>query len=42
MELEAFNIRFEHVSGKADILADMLSHLIDLDPDTRLNPENAG
>ena len=30
MQLEAFNIRFEHVSGKANILADMLSHLIDL------------
>ena len=42
MELEAFNIRFKHVSGKANILADMLSHLIDLDPDTRLDPENAG
>ena len=42
MELEAFNIRFEHVSGKANILVDTLSHLIDLDPDTRLDPENAG
>ena len=42
MELEAFNIRFEHVSGKANILADTLSHLIDLDPDTRFDPENAG
>ena len=42
MELEAFNIRFEHVSGKANILADMLSHLIDLDPDAWLDPENAG
>ena len=42
MELEAFNIRFEHVSGKANILADTLSRLIDLDPDTRLDPENAG
>ena len=42
MGLEAFNIRFEHVSGKANILAVMLSHLIDLDPDTRLDPENAG
>ena len=41
MEPEAFNIRFEHVSGKANILADMLSHLVDIDPDTRLNPENA-
>ena len=42
MELEAFNIRFEHVSGKANILADMLSHLVDIDPDTRLDPENTG
>ena len=42
MELEAFNIRFEHVSGKANILADTLSCLIDLDPDARLDPENAG
>ena len=42
MELEAFNIRFKHVSGKANILANTLSHLIDLDPDARLNPENAG
>ena len=40
MELEAFNIRFEHVSSKANILADMLSHLVDIDPDTRLDPEN--
>ena len=42
MELEAFNIRFEHVSGKANILADTLSRLIDLDPDARLDPENTG
>ena len=42
MELEAFNIRFEHVSSKANILVDTLSHLIDLDPDARLDPENAG
>ena len=42
MELEAFNFRFEHVSGKANILADMLSRQIDLDPDARLDPENAG
>ena len=40
MELEAFNIRFEHVSGKANIPADMLNHLVDIDPDARLNPEN--
>ena len=42
MELEAFNIRFKHISGKANILVDTLSHLIDLDPDTRLDSENAG
>ena len=42
MELEASNIRFEHVSGKVNILADMLSHLVDIDPDARLDPENAG
>ena len=42
MKLEAFNIRFEHVSSKANILADILSHLVDLDPDARLDPENAG
>ena len=41
MELEAFNIRFEHVYGKANILADTLSHLVDIDPDARLDPENA-
>ena len=42
MELEAFNIKFEHVSGEANILADTLSHLINLDPDARLDLENAG
>ena len=42
MELEAFNIRFKHVSSKANILEDTLSHLVDIDPDARLNPKNAG
>ena len=42
MELEAFNIKFQHVSGKANILADTLSRLVDIDPDARLEPENAG
>ena len=41
MELEAFNIKFKHVSGKANILADTLSCLVDIDSDTRLDPENA-
>ena len=35
MELGAFNIRFEHVSGKANIL-------VHIDPSVRLDPENAG
>ena len=42
MELEAFNIKFQHVSGKTNILADTLSCLVDIDPDARLDPENAG
>ena len=33
MELEAFNIKFQHVSGKTNILADTLSRLVDIDPD---------
>ena len=41
MGLEAFNIRFKHINGKANILADTLSHLVDIDPDARLDPENA-
>ena len=39
MELEVFNIRFKHVSGKENILADTLSHLVDIDPNARLDPE---
>ena len=42
MELEAFNIKFQHVSRKTNILADTLSRLVDIDPDARLDPENAG
>ena len=42
MELEAFNIKFQHVSGKTNILVDTLSCLVDIDPDARLDPENAG
>ena len=39
MELESFNIQFEHIKGQNNILADTLSHLIDIDPDTQLTPE---
>ena len=42
MEFEAFNIKFQHVSGKANILADTLSRLVDIDPDARLDPKNTG
>ena len=42
MELEAFNIKFQHVSRKTNILVDTLSRLVDIDPDARLDPENAG
>ena len=42
MELESFNIRFEHIKGQNNVLADTLSHLIDIDPDTQLTPEGDG
>ena len=42
MELESFNIWFEHIKGQNKILVDTLSHLIDIDPDTQLTPEGKG
>ena len=39
MELESFNIQFEHIKGQNNVLADTLSRLIDIDPDTKLTPE---
>ena len=42
MELESFNIQFEHIKGQNNILADPLSRLIDIDPDTQLTPEGVG
>ena len=42
MELESFNIWFEHIKGQNNILADTLSHLIDIDRDTQLTPEGQG
>ena len=35
MELEAFNIQFDYIKGSNNILADILSHLIAIDPDTQ-------
>ena len=42
MELEAFNIQFDYIQGQNNILADTLSHLVDIDPDTQLTPEGPG
>ena len=42
MELEAFNIRFDYIKGSNNILADTLSHLIAIDPDTPTMPEEPG
>ena len=42
MELEAFNIKFDYIKGSSNILADTLSHLIAIDPDTRTMPEEPG
>ena len=42
MELEAFNIQFDYIKGSSNVLADTLSHLIAIDPDTSLTPEGQG
>ena len=42
MELEAFNIQFDYIKGSSNILADTLSHLIAIDPDTQTMPEEPG
>ena len=39
MELESFNIQFEHIKEQKNILAETLSCLIDIDPDTHVIPE---
>ena len=41
MELEAFNIQFDYIKV-SNILADTLSHLIAIDPDTPTTPEEPG
>ena len=40
--IESFNINFVHISGKANVLADTLSRLIDTDPDLQQQPELEG
>ena len=42
VELETFNIHFEHISGIWNTLADTLSHLVKIDPDMRSEPEKEG
>ena len=39
MEIESFKIKFIHIAGKDNVLADTLSRLIDIDPDVELQPE---
>ena len=39
MEIESFKINFIHIAGKDNVFADMLSRLIDIDPDIQLQPE---
>ena len=42
MEFEAFNIQFDYIKGSSNILADTLSRLIAIDPDTPTTPEEPG
>ena len=42
MELEAFNIQFDYIKGFSNVLADTLSCLIAIDPDTPLTLEGQG
>ena len=42
MELEAFNIQFDYIKGSNNILADTLSCLITIDPETPTTPEEQG
>ena len=42
MELEAFNIQFHYIKESNNVLADTLSHLVAIDPDTPFTPEGQG
>ena len=39
VEIESFKIKFVHITGKDNVLADTLSRLINIDPDVVLEPE---
>ena len=38
-EIESFTINFVHISGKDNVIADILRRLIDMDPDLKQQPE---
>ena len=42
VELETYRIKFEHIKGKSNVLADTLSRLISIDTDVKLEPELEG
>ena len=42
IELEAFNIQFDYIKGSNNILADTLSHLAAIDPDTPSHQKDKG
>lgn len=39
MEIEGYQIDFNHIEGKNNVLADTLGRLINIDPEVQLNPE---
>lgn len=39
VELESYNLSFQWLSGKSNVLSDTLSRLIKIDPDVALTPE---
>ena len=42
IELETFNITFEHISGVKNTLADTLSRIVKVNPDIQSEPEQEG
>ena len=42
VEISPFHITFEYIKGIKNTLADTMSHLINIDPDTELLPEEQG
>ena len=42
VELEQFNLNMEWIQGAKNMLADSLSRLLDVDPDTKIQPEKEG